>query len=157
MRKKKKAAKQKDNFVIGVAVYTFVAVMAAIFIGSILSQNTLIAEGFGGVKKTAPKIQVKQVKNNVLDFNQIADQVGNYIQDNIKTIAAANNAGDGGSTVDSVNIININRALVFYHENSDQYLAEMVFSDKDGKVSINRFILKIKNDQDFSHGVYGQD
>jgi len=79
--------------------------MAAIFIGSILSQNTLIAEGFGGVKKTAPKIQVKQVKNNVLDFNQIADQVGNYIQDNIKTIAAANNAGDGGSTVDSVNII----------------------------------------------------
>ena len=157
MRKKKKIAKEKDNFVVGVAVYTFVAVMAVIFVGSILSQNTIIAYGFSGVEKTAPKIQVKQDENKALNFTQIADQVGNYIQDNIKIIAAANNAGDGGSTVDSVNIINVNRALVFYHENSDQYLAEMVFSDKDGKVSINRFILKIKNDQDFSRGVYGQD
>lgn len=157
MRKKKKVAQQKDNFIVGVAVYTFFVIIALIFVSSILSQNTLIAEGFGGVKKTASKIQVKQAENNAPNFTQIADQAGNYIQDNIKTIAAANNAGDGGSTVDSVNIINVNRALVFYHENSDKYLAEMVFSDNDGKVSINRFILKIKNDQDFSHGVYGQD
>jgi hypothetical protein len=154
MRKKKKVIRQKDNFVIGVAAYTLFTVIALIFVSYILSQNTLIAEGFGGIKKPEAKVQVK---HGALSFDQMANQAGDYIQNNIKTIAAANNAGDGGSTVDGVDIINVNRALVFYHENSDRYLAEMVFSDNGGQVKIDRFILKIKNDNDYSGGVYGQD
>jgi len=140
---------------LGVALYTVFLVLAMAFIVIIFSGNPLIASQFNG-----GRISAAQAAGSISAYdyyNKMMNDVEVYTRKNITKLASANNAGDGGSQVDSVNFININRALIFYHENSDKYLAEVVFSDRNNKVNIERFILKIKNDNDYSRGVYGAD
>ena len=74
------------------------------------------------------------------------DEVEAYIRNNISAIASANNAGGADAAVDSVDFINVNRALIFYHTGADNYLAEVVFDDENGQINVERFILKVKND-----------
>jgi hypothetical protein len=119
------------------------------------SVNALVASGVSSAKIISPEMAVQTaVYNNYL---RALDDVDSYTRNNIAKLAAANNAGGSNSVVDAVDFINVNRALVFYHENTDQYLAEEVFKDNNHQVAIDRFILKVKNDTDYSHGVYGQD
>jgi hypothetical protein len=155
MRKRKKNNLSAKNFYFGVALCTVFLIFATAFVVYIFSGNTLIAGQFKGGEISAA--QAAGSPSSFDYFNKIMNDVEVYARGNITKMAAANNAGDGGSQVDSVNFININRALIFYHEKNDKYLAEVVFSDRNSRVNIERFILKIKNDNDYSRGVYGAD
>jgi len=135
-----------------VALYFFSVVVAAVFFALVIGDNIQYAQVF--------------VNNNALaaDNNSSNSYLGkiraateNYIYKNIAKLAKANTAGGGRSVVDSVSFIADNRALVFYHENQDKYLAELIFDSCNGHPRIKRFILKVKNSTDYSHGVYGAD
>jgi hypothetical protein len=155
MRKRKKNNLSEKNFYLGVAVYTVFLIFATAFIVFIFSGNELVAGQFdrGEISAASAAGSISSYDY----FNKTMNDVEAYAHGNISKLAAANNAGGGGAQVDSVNFINFNRALIFYHENSDKYLAEVVFSDRNERVNIERFILKIKNDSDYSRGVYGAD
>jgi hypothetical protein len=154
MRKRKKNRRQKSNFYLGVTLYTLFSVAAVILIVVIFSGNIHPASGVDRANITA-------VTGNYANWNsryyKIMNEVESYLYRNIGPLAKANNAGNGESVVDGVDFINTNRALIFYHENNDKYLAEVVFDDKNDQAKIERFILKVKNDDDYSRGVYGAD
>jgi hypothetical protein len=154
MRRAKKMRERKDNFYLGVAVYTIFSVASLIFIIFIFSGNYQIA---GGDNQEKIASAAPYYDPTIASFIKSMNDVEPYIRNNIATLAGANNAGGSASIVDGVDFINLNRALIFYHENSDKYLAEVVFADPNSNVEIERFILKIKNDNDYSGGVYGAD
>lgn len=91
-------------------------------------------------------------------LSKLFDRVEAYIRNNFVSIVEANNAGDSQAVAEDVCFINDNRALVFYKsDDNDKYLAEVVFKEDSGQVKIDRFIVKVKNDIDYSGGVYGAD
>ncbi|MDD5527408.1 MAG: hypothetical protein PHO56_00305 [Patescibacteria group bacterium] len=154
MRKRKKTRQKRTDFYLGVALYTFFSVVALIFVTVIFAGNVQNATGVNREKVSVVVVAQADPADN---YNKIMDEAEAYIRQNIAALAKADNAGGGGSTVDSVDFINTNRALIFYHENSDNYLAEAVFNDNIGLVKVEKFILKVKNDTDYSGGVYGAD
>jgi hypothetical protein len=153
MRKKKKQIRHKRNFYFGVALYFLFLVISSAMVAIILSSNIHPAAGSDQKVSTASA----DYSSDPSQFYKTMDEVGDYINNNITVLAEKNEAGGASSTVDNVDFINVNRALVFYHENSDKYLAEVVFNDNNNQPNIERFILKIKNDNDYSNGVYGSD
>jgi|WetSurMetagenome_2_1015567.scaffolds.fasta_scaffold364800_2 hypothetical protein len=156
MRKRKKNRRQKSNFYLGVTLYSLFSVVAVVMIAAIFSGNIHFASGTDGIKADAKSDYSTAYFQNSQFYKTMSD-VESYINKNIAILAGANNAGGASSVVDSVDFINVNRALIFYHENTDRYLAEVVFKHNDDRAEIERFILKVKNDNDYSHGVYGAD
>jgi ABC-type glutathione transport system ATPase component len=154
MRQRKKFRQKRNNTYLGVAVYTIFSVVAVIFLVFIFSSNIQTASGVS--RQNISAANASGLDPSTIHFDQTMNDVDAYTRQNITALASANNDGGGGSTVDAVDFISINRALVFYHENSDKYLVEEVFKDDNHQVEIEKFILKIKNDTDYSGGVYGQ-
>ncbi len=156
MRQRKKIQKKQENFYLGVAVYSLFSVMAVVFLVFVFSVSLQFA--YGVKQQRIVAVDAAPRVNSVADnFDRMMGEVEAYTRQNISTLAATNGAGDGSSAVDAVDFINVNRALIFYHEQHDKYLAEVVFDDNNHQVNIERFILKIKNDNDYSRGVYGAD
>ncbi|MDD4902564.1 MAG: hypothetical protein PHE24_05515 [Patescibacteria group bacterium] len=155
MRQRKKIREKRENFFLGVALYSLFSVAAAVFLVFIFSGNVQFAAGVNR-QKIAP-VDAADRDLVVDSFNKALDEVESYIRGNISALAEANHAGDSSATVDDVDFINVNRALIFYHGQADRYLAEVVFNDNNHQVNVERFILKIKNDTDYSGGVYGAD
>jgi hypothetical protein len=156
MRKRKKNRRQKSNFYLGVTLYTLFSVAAVVLIVVIFSDNIHTASGINRERVSVSSDSGLNNDWSIQYYKTMAD-VETYIYQNMGSLAQANSAGNGKSIVDGVDFINIDRALVFYHENTDKYLAEVVFNDNNNQAKIERFILKVKNDNDYSRGVYGTD
>jgi hypothetical protein len=152
-RRKKMQEERRHEFYLGVAVYSLFSVVAVIFIVFIFSVNIQSVNGFNRAKAVpADAAGLDQGSNN---FDQVMQEVEDYTRQNIALLTVNNDAGGSEAVVDSVNFISDNHALVYYHENSDQYLAEEIFADSNHQVYISRFILKNKNGADYSGGAYG--
>ena len=153
MRQRKKIRQKKNDFYLGVALYSVLSIVALVFLAFIFSNNLEVS----GQANRQTIVSAAALHPEVDSFSRVMDEVDAYTRNHIGDLALANNVGGTASTVDSVDFINYNRALVFYHENKDRYLSEEVFHDQGGRINVERFILKIKNDVDYSHGVYGAD
>jgi len=105
------------------------------------------------------RLKTIETSHQEIYLRKLRERVEKYIRENLVSIARANNAGSEGLIAEEVCFINDNRALIFYSggKNNDRYLAEIIFGEDNDQVEINRFILKIKNEADYSGGLYGAD
>lgn len=163
----KKTKKQNKRIFLKVltlaSIWVFVILMFAVVT---FNYGVKQATSFNVIKianeiKTTPKSKEVADSPKVrqsIHFRESLDRIEKYIRNNLVSIAEANNAGDDKTVAEDINFIGENRALVSYRsDGEDRYLAEVVFEEDNGQVKIDRFILKIKNDTDYSEGVYGAD
>jgi hypothetical protein len=167
MKRKKKISSRRKNYRHFFQLALFWVAAVFIFIIAVFSYGTNIASGLLFANNSAPvnseksgqAVETVSVVPPKSNLDLIREKVEAYIVNNIVSLAGVNGAEAAGLEVEGVNFINDNRALIFYGggENNDRYLAEVVFQVEVDPVKIERFILKIKNDMDYSGGVYGAD
>jgi len=153
MRKRKRIVRKHQNFYLSVILYSFFSIISAVFIVFIFSANIQVVNSLNQPKVTgADAAALNQAPDK---FNQVMREVEDYTRQHIAALAPNNDAGDSSAVLDEIDFIGADRALVRYHDNSDQYLAEEIFSDNNRQIDISRFILKVKDGVDFSGGSYG--
>lgn len=165
MPRKKNTKRNKKIFLKVLLLAAIWILVILMFVVAVFSYGMRQAVSFYTVK-TSNELKTVQERKAVgeprdaqeADFRKFVSDAESYIRSNFVSIARENNAGDDKTVVEDINFINVDRALVFYRsDDKDRYLAELVFGNDNGRIKLDRFILKMKNDTDYSRGVYGAD
>jgi hypothetical protein len=162
MKKKKKTKNNSEELWRAFALATIWSLTVFLLVCTAFNYGINTASGRQTISNNYSPAKLSEIRRHAWSvfMEGLRNRVEFYLRENINALAKNNEDIESGELVaGDINFIADNRTLVFFNDKDygNHYLAEVVFDKSYYPVKIERFILKIKNDRDYSRGVYGAD